>query len=290
MMDSYNLAWKLAHSINGLTPAPSSGADPILETFEPERSDTARQLIDFDITFSHIFSGKIGPGDSATAGLTHEEFLRVFREGSGFTSGCGMHYQPSRLVRAPSETTFMPPATGDSLGGALISGRRFLNVEVKRYADATTRQLHDGKYHSTLFYQLIMRKLTRTTELPSVGRYRIMVLTSNDLLDKSGLSQPSLLSCTQIIQKFPAGTIDLAVIHPISRRFEWTDIPAGVKEIAEMRTYGLSRNEDVYDVYGVSKDKGVVAVVRPDGYVGTLTSLSGTAEVESYLRSCLVVV
>lgn len=149
MMDSYNLAWKLAHSINGLTPAPSSGAaDPILETFEPERADTARQLIDFDTTFSHIFSGKIESEDSATSGLTHDEFLRVFREGSGFTSGCGLHYQPSRLIRPPSQTTFMPLTTGDSLSSALIPGRRFLNVEVKRYADATTRQLHDGKYHS----------------------------------------------------------------------------------------------------------------------------------------------
>lgn len=60
--------------------------------------------------------------------------------------------------------------------------------------------------------------------------------------------------------------------------------------MAEMRMYGLSRNEDAYDVYGVSKDQGIVAVIRPDGYVGTLASLSGIAEVESYLRSCLVVV
>jgi phenol 2-monooxygenase len=90
MMDSYNLAWKLAHSINGLTPdPPSKTANPVLETFESERTDTARQLIEFDTTFSHIFSGKIGSGDSAISGLTHEEFLRVFKEGSGFTSGCG---------------------------------------------------------------------------------------------------------------------------------------------------------------------------------------------------------
>jgi 2-polyprenyl-6-methoxyphenol hydroxylase-like FAD-dependent oxidoreductase len=61
MMDSFNLTWKLAHSINGLTPAPSSGAaDPVLETFEPERADTARQLIAFDTMFSHIFSRKDG--------------------------------------------------------------------------------------------------------------------------------------------------------------------------------------------------------------------------------------
>jgi phenol 2-monooxygenase len=53
-MDSFNLTWKLAHSINGLTPTLSSGAT------EPERADTARQLIAFDTMFSHIFSRKDG--------------------------------------------------------------------------------------------------------------------------------------------------------------------------------------------------------------------------------------
>jgi phenol 2-monooxygenase len=143
MMDSYNLAWKLAHSINGLTPTPSTGkADPVLETFESERADTARQLIEFDTTFSHIFSGKLGTEDS----MTHEEFLRVFREGSGFTSGCGLHYKPSRLVRTPAEPEANISRSNDPLSGALIPGRRLLNVEVKRYADATTRQLQDGTF------------------------------------------------------------------------------------------------------------------------------------------------
>jgi|SRR5690242_13911887 len=290
MMDSYNLAWKLAHSINGLTPLATSGvADPILETFEPERADTARQLIEFDTTFSHIFSGKIGSGNSATSGLTHEDFLRVFREGSGFTSGCGLHYQPSRLVRMPVEPQLKLPATDDLLGGALVPGRRLLNVELKRYADATTRQLQDGTYRSLSCQQPVL-ELTSITELPSTGRYRIIVLASIDFLDKLGLSQSALLSCIDAMRRFPAGTIDLAVLHPLETRFEWTDIPPGVKETAEMRTYGLSRKEDAYDIYGVSKSDGIIAVVRPDGYIGTLASLSGTGEVEAYLRSCLALV
>jgi phenol 2-monooxygenase len=147
MMDSYNLAWKLAHSINGLTPkTPSGAADPVLETFEQERVDTARQLIDFDTKFSHMFSGQIGLKDAKVEGLTHEEFLRVFSEGSGFTSGCGLHYQSNRLVRTPVEAHIHTLPKGDPLCGTLTPGRRLLNVEVKRYADATTRQLQDGVF------------------------------------------------------------------------------------------------------------------------------------------------
>jgi phenol 2-monooxygenase len=134
------------------------------------------------------------------------------------------------------------------------------------------------------------RRLTQTTELPSVGRYHIIVLASNDLLDKSGVSQSSLVSCIESKQQFPAGTIDLIVLHPLKTRFEWTDIPPNVKEAAEMRTYGLSRKEDAYEIYGVRKDEGLIAVVRPDGYVGTLAPLSSTQEVEIYLRACLVVI
>jgi phenol 2-monooxygenase len=156
MMDSFNLAWKLAHSINGLTPrAPSAAADPVLETFEKERTDVARQLIEFDTTFSHIFSGQIGSDDPATTGLTHEEFLRVFREGSGFTSGCGLRYPPSRLVKISETPALITPPEKDPLCGSLIPGTRLLNVEVKRYADATTRQLQDGI--SLKFYMIEMR-------------------------------------------------------------------------------------------------------------------------------------
>lgn len=147
MMDSYNLSWKLAHSILGLTPqATGSSVDSVLETFELERVDTARQLIEFDAKFSHMFSGKMGAGDADTAGLTHGEFLKVFRDGSGFTSGCGLEYKPSKLVRTADGSGNLVTSEGDPLYGALTTGRRVLNVELKRYADNTTRQLQDGKH------------------------------------------------------------------------------------------------------------------------------------------------
>ena len=149
MMDSYNLAWKLVHSIHGLTPSTASGVpDPVLETFELERVDIARQLIDFDTKFSHMFSGKISSEDPSKPGLTHDEFLRVFSEGSGFTSGCGLQYHPSRIVK-PSETSSGAAARGPSENlehGYITPGKRLLNVELKRYADGSTRQLHDGKF------------------------------------------------------------------------------------------------------------------------------------------------
>jgi phenol 2-monooxygenase len=92
------------------------------------------------------------------------------------------------------------------------------------------------------------------------------------------------------MQRFPTDTIDLVVLHPLKVRFEWTDIPPSVKQLAEMRTYGLSRKEDAYKIYGVLEDQGLITVVRPDGYIGMLATLSDTQEVEDYLCSCLLCV
>ena len=80
------------------------------------------------------------------------------------------------------------------------------------------------------------------------------------------------------------GVIDLIVIHPLQQRFEWTDIPRSVKLLAEMRTYGIARKEDAYEVYGVSQGKGAVVVVRPDGYVGTISHLGSYETVDDYFK------
>ena len=133
-------------------------------------------------------------------------------------------------------------------------------------------------------------KTNMSTEMPPTGRYYLTVFTSNDLVDKSGPSQSALQSAIETISKFPEGTINLVVIHPLTTRFEWTDLPAGVKMLAEMKVYGMARKEDAYDILGVSKDEGVMAVVRPDGYVGMLAPLTKAGSVEGYLRGCLAAV
>lgn len=116
------------------------------------------------------------------------------------------------------------------------------------------------------------------------------MLTSTDLLDPAGKSQAALQACAKMVKSHPAGTLDFVVLHPIRERFEWTHIPADVKRLAEMRTYGLAKKEDAYDVYGISKEEGAIAVVRPDGYVGVLCRLSAPEIAGAYLKDCLVTV
>lgn len=121
----------------------------------------------------------------------------------------------------------------------------------------------------------------------SSGRCTLLLLTSTDLLDESGTSQAALRSAEATLSKYPHGVIDLVVIHPLQQRFEWTDIPRFVKRLAEMRTYGMSKKEDAYEVYGASKDKGAVVVIRPDGYVGTISHPGSFETVDAYFKRTL---
>ncbi|RAK96857.1 putative efflux pump antibiotic resistance protein [Aspergillus ibericus CBS 121593] len=101
MMDSYNLAWKLAYAIHGLTADSSSPGKPdaVLDTYHTERHTIAQELIEFDRAFSSMFSGKIGGAEHGVDSLTHEQFLEVFSTGNGFTSGCGIEYPDNLTVQ-----------------------------------------------------------------------------------------------------------------------------------------------------------------------------------------------
>lgn len=147
MMDSYNLAWKLIYSINGLTPDAGAGVgspDSLVDTYHTGRHTIAQQLIEFDRAFSSMFSGKIGASGDGTTSLTHDQFLEVFSTGNGFTSGCGIEYPENLTVQKKNKAGKNPIKGTDYLSGILRPGRRLLNVKLKRHADACRRDLHEG--------------------------------------------------------------------------------------------------------------------------------------------------
>jgi phenol 2-monooxygenase len=76
-------------------------------------------------------------------------------------------------------------------------------------------------------------------------------------------------------------------MQPLTARFEWTHLPCCTKELAEMKTYGLAKREDAYEIYGIPKEDGAFVVVRPDGYVGMLGRLDTPGVVEAYFEGCL---
>lgn len=283
MMDSYNLAWKLAYSINGLTPASLTG--DILDTYHQERHTIAQQLIEFDKAFSSMFSGKIGVSEDGISTLTHDEFMEVFRRGNGFTSGCGVEYPENLTVTRGFDEGTNPIEGTDFLSGILYPGRRLLNVRLVRHADGNKRDIQDGKLPTKLEpFSLFSHFL----DFPSTGRFRVLCLASTDLLDPTGISAQALSALSKTISRFPKSLVEQVVVHPrLSRDFMWGDIPRAVKEHSEMSFYNGYELDDVYGTYGVDPEKGAVAIVRPDGYIGVIASLADVNRVERYLEGLI---
>lgn len=264
MMDAYNLSWKLAHAINGLVPSPND----LLATYELERLDIARQLIEFDTKFSSMFSGKIGDG---VTGLTHEQFVEVFSTGSGFTSGCGVQYAEGLLVfKEPEVGVLRTGIPQDS--GLLVPGRRLLNVKTKRFADANPRDIHD--------------------DIPSTGRYRIVVLLPVQFKTNSAAFEGLLEALVDTVPGyFAQGAVETVVVFPGERgNLEWGDFPECVRERSEWLVLGDCFGE-AYKKWGVDEEKGAVTVVRPDGYVGVVAGVEeGREVVVAFLKGVLKVV
>jgi hypothetical protein len=65
----------------------------------------------------------------------------------------------------------------------------------------------------------------------------------------------------------------------------WTDLPPDVKKHSEMSLYSGYEVDDVYGIYGVDPTKGALAIVRPDGYIGVIATLSGANRAQSYLET-----
>ncbi|MCJ1472380.1 hypothetical protein MMC13_001027 [Lambiella insularis] len=287
MMDSYNLSWKLAYHLQSLTAgSPKNGNSSIelLNSYEHERREIARGLIDFDTKFSSMFSGHIGV-NGEEEGLTHEQFLDVFSAGNGFTSGCGIEYPASDLTLKNARVRVNPVTGTDYLAGTLRPGRRLLSVRVIRHADGNPRELQD--------------------DFSSNGRFKILLLASTDLLNPKGPSAKAIQAIARAIDRYPTGIVQLVVLHtlPNTHDISWRDLPPELRQYAEMRFHsawpgeapagkarvrnGLYEAEDAYGIYGVDRERGAVCVVRPDGYVGVVAAMDDVTEIARYLERWL---
>jgi phenol 2-monooxygenase len=133
LQDGYNIGWKLGHVLSGLSPA------SLLETYVLERSQTARDLIDFDREFARMFSSKEeSPG----------RFAEFFTRSGRYTAGLGVKYEGSIV-------TDLERSGGDVAMGVTV-GMRFPSAQVIRFCDCKAMQLlkvlvSDGRWRVVVF-------------------------------------------------------------------------------------------------------------------------------------------
>ncbi|KAI0107021.1 FAD binding domain-containing protein [Nemania sp. FL0031] len=286
-LDAQNLAWKI-HAVEA-----GFASRELLHTYEPERKEVAENLLSFDNKYAKLFSERLPAAKEVQAASKHtnghsedNEFIRTFKEACEFTSGYGVAYGPNALNWSPSH-----PAQSHLIhpkGTKLRTGRMMANADVTRVVDANIVHLEQ--------------------EIPWNGSFRIYIFAGKPSMTARALKDlaSQLGDRRSFFGSYLRPDIDTVSHHerynPHSLFFTVCTIFAAARNEIEIsrdlpgllkRYRDLVYADDRWDrrvpdataaahaKMGVDQEKGGVVVVRPDGYVGIVTSLvegSGTID------------
>ncbi|PGH08741.1 hypothetical protein AJ80_07779 [Polytolypa hystricis UAMH7299] len=270
LQDGYNIGWKLGAVLTG------QASPALLDTYVTERAQTATDLIEFDRSFTNLFSTSY----REEHGITAEHFAEQFVKAGRYTAGQATKYGPSSVM-APSEAT-------QSLASNLVVGMRFPSTQVVRFCDA--RAVHLVK------------------ALPSNTRWHIVIF-AGDIRDPVARARLDEVSnkLDGIVREFtPESSDPDAVIDPVlvisSKRteVEQEDIPSFFTPISGKRKMKClfktyvdeesynSGHGQAYEFYGVEPSRGAMVIVRPDQYVAKITSLDGCDSIRDFFRGFLL--
>ncbi|WP_428670766.1 FAD-binding monooxygenase, partial [Roseibium sp.] len=259
MQDTFNLGWKLAHVLKGL-----SGPE-LLATYSSERKDIAQTLIDFDKEWSHMLSAPVR-SESNPGGVDPAEVQKYFVQHGRYTAGTASRYRPSVL-------------TGDGryqqLAAGFPIGMRFHSAPVIRLADAKPVHLGhtvkaDGRWRLFAF---------AGEEDPASDGSCIQALC--EFLQSSPHSP--VLRCTaagedidavidvRAVFQQPHRELALEAMHPFL-------LPAkgryGLRDYEKMFCPDFKGGSDIFDMRGIDRAHGCMVVVRPDQHVADVLPLS----------------
>jgi phenol 2-monooxygenase (NADPH) len=274
MQDSFNLGWKLASAMKGLS------SPELLNTYSFERRAIAQDLIDFDREFAAMFSAR--PKDAKDAdgeGVDPVEFQKYFTRKLRFTAGTETRYRPSIIQAEPK---FQRLAQG------FVIGMRFHSAPAIRLADA--RSVHLG--HT----------------VKADGRFRLFIFADRENPASPSSRARSLCeflagSPTSPVARHTPQEADIdsvidvrAVFQQSHRALKIEDVPGfllprkgryGLRDYEKMFCADLRAGKDVFDMRSVDRD-GCIVVVRPDQYVAHLLPLDAHSELAAYFAGFMI--
>ncbi|OJA18319.1 hypothetical protein AZE42_02806 [Rhizopogon vesiculosus] len=249
MNDTHNLAWKLAQVIRGRADI------SLLKTYELERKKYAEDLIEFDRQWSGLFSGKAKTSHSKE-GVSHDQFLRVFKSFGGFSSGISVHYVPSAIVDSTHQTC----------APSIIIGQRMLPQVFVRAADARPVDIQDMILSDTRFKLLLFVGLLTSEQLTKVRRLAEELQTPTSFLQRYGYPAQGRAQSMFDIIPIAAGNkddVNFLDLPPIFRT-HWSKVLMDDIDVTGRLGGGA------YNRFGINEKEITMVVVRPDGYVGMI--------------------
>ncbi|KAJ3955866.1 hypothetical protein N0V92_007606 [Colletotrichum tropicale] len=302
MQDSYNLGWKIGLVCKNIVPR------EILSSYELERKKIAKDLIAFDGKFSKLFTGRPAKDIMDETGVSSDEFQKAFHTSRMFTTGVGVNYQPTVLVaKSPEED---PEGDNDlkkstakstqSLATNCKLGQRFPSYKVIRQSDARLWELHhklpsNGRFRLVVFGGDISQQAQRdtvnalgawlTTYLPKLPTIKLTPGSdphSGSMKFKTD-EDPSIVDVL-LVHTAPRDQVELLkdvheMYHPFDSKLGW-DYD---KVYVDGKTF-YEEPQRAYEKYGIDETKGAVVGLRPDGYVGLVTSVGhdGQQEIQNW--------
>ncbi|SMQ51119.1 unnamed protein product [Zymoseptoria tritici ST99CH_3D7] len=261
--DTYNLGFKLAGVLRSqLNPS-------VLLTYESERRPIAQELIDLDTTLAKIYTS-----DSPAS---FEEVKRIYARVSDHGSGNHICYGSSLLVAAP-EACDVGRASG------LRLGQRMPDAEIINHASGGLSSVHaqlkaNGRWRMLVFAGSLSDEES-IKQANSVGEDIAELL-------KSVSTTPDRDSTTkdfQVVLIHAGNPADLepGALHSVYYPFNKTTGYDYNTVFAATSVAGVDER-NVYDIFGIEKSSGAIAIVRPDQVVGWIGGMSDLDR----LRTCL---
>ncbi|KAK0366820.1 hypothetical protein LTR02_005752 [Friedmanniomyces endolithicus] len=291
MQDAYNLGWKVASVVKGISKR------SILKTYQSERRQIAQDLIEFDHKFSRLFSGRPAKDVMDAEGISMEGFKQAFVKGNMFASGIAVDYGASTIVAKPGNTadhrngTDVPTSrkshvvSTHSLAPGLTAGQRIPSVKVLSQADARPWHLQEL--------------------LPSNGCWRILFFTGDvtqtSQREKLATIGRALNSDASFLRRFtppnPGGRCDavfeLLAVHSAPRHSVTIfDFPEVFRQFTELDGYDygkifvddVSYHEgfgDLYKNFGIAAE-GCAVILRPDQYISFVGPMEDVAALDTF--------
>ncbi|KAL4727937.1 hypothetical protein ACLX1H_004636 [Fusarium chlamydosporum] len=267
LQDGFNIGWKMAHVLTGR--APSS----VLETYVLERQQTAEKLIEFDRSWSKLFSSEYRKHN----GITAEDFRDKFVEAGRYTAGMATNYPPSILTCVTDDD--------ESIASGFAVGTRFPSAPVVRLSDAKPMELNsvlpaDGRWHILTFCSGTSTK-KQLHEVASQLDNLIQLFTPvRDTTDK-------VFNNTLII-KADRKTIEIdqlpEVFFPKSGSYSLRNVHRVFVDDASPYMLGCG---NAFSRYGIDPQQGGIVVIRPDLYVSRVLALTNIDELFPFFQGCL---
>ncbi|KAI0773244.1 FAD binding domain-containing protein [Trametes elegans] len=255
MIDTHNLAWKLAYVIRGWAD------QALLKTYQEERLKYAEDLIAFDREWSGVFTKE---------DASEEEIHRTFRESDGFITGTGLQYAPSTIVEDAHQAS----------APNVLVGRHMPSHVFVRAADAVPVNIQDLLPADMRFKVLFfVGDIAENATAERVRDLATRLAVPESFLQRYGRDDKAFdRVCISASNKDAVEHNDF----PQVLRSHWSKIL-----LDDVDVQGKSGGGG-FAAYGIDPQAGAIVVVRPDGHIGLVAPGDRPDVADSYFSSFMI--